>query len=119
MVGSLDSTLMALADPTRRAILNRIAQGEVRVTEVAKPFSVSLNAISKHIQVLERAGLVRRRREGREHLLSLDSRPIDEAAGWIEAHRVMWAKRLDILDELLKAQDRAQPSLSLTPFDEM
>jgi DNA-binding transcriptional ArsR family regulator len=104
---SLDHTLMALADPTRRAILLRLSAGEARVTELAAPFAMSLNAVSKHIQVLERADLVRRRRAGREHFLSFNRQPLDEAAAWIEAARTFWSTRLAALDELLQAEDRA------------
>jgi DNA-binding transcriptional ArsR family regulator len=74
----LDQTLLALADPTRRAILWRLAQGEARVTEVARPFAISLNSVSKHIRRLELAHLVRRRHAGREHLLSFDPAPLDQ-----------------------------------------
>lgn len=98
-------TLLALADPTRRAILDRLSQGAARVTDVARPFGISLNSVSKHIRILERAGLVRRRREGREHILSIDPRPLDEAAGWIERHRAQWSDRLDVLEALLRAED--------------
>lgn len=104
---ALDYTLIALADPTRRAILQRLARGEARVTDLAEPFAMSLNAVSKHIRMLERARLVRRRRAGREHLLSLDPRPLDEAAAWIAAQRDAWTARLDALDALLQAEDRA------------
>lgn len=103
---ALDQTLLALADPTRRAILHRLADGEARVTELAEPFAMSLNAVSKHIRVLERAGLVERRRSGREHLLSINPKPLDDAAAWIEAQRGAWNARLDSLDALLKAEDR-------------
>jgi DNA-binding transcriptional ArsR family regulator len=103
----LDDTLLALADPTRRAILQRLARGEARVTELAQPFAMSLNAVSKHIRMLERARLVRRRRAGREHLLSLDPEPLDAAAAWIDAQRTLWTTRLDALDDLLRAEDRA------------
>jgi DNA-binding transcriptional ArsR family regulator len=103
----LDHTLIALADPTRRAILQRLSRGEARVTELAQPFAMSLNAVSKHIRMLERAHLVRRRRAGREHLLSLDTQPLDAAAEWIETQRALWTARLDALDELLLAEDRA------------
>ena len=103
----LDHTLLALADPTRRKILERLSRGETRVTDLARPFSISLNSISKHIRVLERARLVRRRRSGREHLLSLDPRPIDEAARWIEQQRSAWSKRLDALAALLEEEDEA------------
>ena len=104
---TLDHTLMALADPTRRAILQRLSRGETRVTELARPFAMSLNAVSKHIRVLERARLVRRRRVGREHLLSFQAKPLDDAAAWIETHRALWNARLDTLDALLQAEDRA------------
>lgn len=103
----LDDTLTALADPTRRAILRRLAEGEARVTELARPFRMSLNAVSKHIRMLERARLVRRRRAGREHLLSIDPRPLDEVATWIAAQRAYWTARLDVLDAVLRAEDRA------------
>ncbi|MDB5313371.1 MAG: HTH-type transcriptional regulator [Gemmataceae bacterium] len=103
----LDQTLMALADPTRRAILHRLSEGEMRVTALARPFAMSLNAVSKHIRMLERARLVRRRRAGREHLLSLTPEPLDAAAAWIAEHRALWTARLDALDAMLKAEDRA------------
>lgn len=103
----LDHTLIALADPTRRAILQRLSRGEARVTELAQPFAMSLNAVSKHIRMLERARLVRRRRAGREHLLSLNPQPLDAAAEWIAAQRRLWTARLDALDGLLQAEDRA------------
>lgn len=104
---TLDRTLLALADPTRRAILERLASGEARVTEVARPFSMSLNAISKHIMVLERAKLVKRRREGRDHYLSYRAEPLDAAAKWIEETRNFWASRLDTLERLLREEDAA------------
>src|ERR1700719_4764246 len=90
----LDQTLMALADPTRRAILQRLSAGEARVTELARPFAMSLNAVSKHIRVLEHARLVRRRRAGREHVLSFNARPLEEAAAWIATQRAEWTARL-------------------------
>jgi DNA-binding transcriptional ArsR family regulator len=102
---SLDRTLTALADPTRRAILQRLSRGEARVTELARPFAISLNSVSKHIRVLERARLVRRRRAGREHLLSFDPAPLDEAAAWIEAQRAFWSERLDALERELRKPD--------------
>ena len=108
----MDQTLVALADPTRRAILQRLADGEARVTDLAEPFTLSLNAVSKHIRMLERANLVRRRRSGREHFLSFNPKPLDEAAKWLEAHRALWTARLDTLEALLRAEDRAQ---STTP----
>ena len=101
----LSNTLLALADPTRRAILQRLSRGEARVTELARPFAMSLNAVSKHIRMLERARLVRRRRVGREHLLSLDPAPLDEAAAWMESQRAAWTARLDALGDLLREED--------------
>jgi DNA-binding transcriptional ArsR family regulator len=98
----LDDTLIALADPTRRAILARLALGEARVTELAKPFPISLNSVSKHIRMLERAELVRRRRSGRDHLLALNPRGLDEAAAWIDEQRALWTWRLGELDRILK-----------------
>src|SRR5215468_11094760 len=106
MQTTLNRTLMALADPTRRAILHRLASGETRVTDLAEPFSMSLNSVSKHIRVLERARLVRRRRSGREHLLSIDPAPLDDAAEWINQQRALWNRMLDNLDALLKAEGR-------------
>jgi DNA-binding transcriptional ArsR family regulator len=101
---NLDRTLMALADPTRRAILERLSKGEARVTELAQPFTMSLNAVSKHIRILERARLVRRRCVGRDHFLSLSREPLDEAAAWIEAQRAVWAARLNQLAAILQAE---------------
>ena len=103
----LDATLLALADPTRRAILRRLARGDARVTELARPFDISLNAVSKHIRMLERARLVSRRRAGREHILSFNPRPLDRAAAWIAEQRAFWTARLEALDALLSADDRA------------
>jgi DNA-binding transcriptional ArsR family regulator len=102
---TLDRTLTALADPTRRAILQRLSSGEARVTEVARPFSMSLNAVSKHILVLERAKLVKRREVGREHFLSYRPEPLDTAAEWIASTRSFWATRLDTLEQLLREED--------------
>jgi DNA-binding transcriptional ArsR family regulator len=105
MQPNLDHTLMALADPTRRAILQRLSHGEARVTDLARPFAMSLNSVSKHIRMLERAQLVHRRRHGREHLLSINPQPLDEAAAWIEAQRAAWKERLDVLEAILRAED--------------
>jgi DNA-binding transcriptional ArsR family regulator len=111
---NLDRTLTALADPTRRAILERLSKGEARVTELAQPFTMSLNAVSKHIRILERARLVRRRCVGREHFLSLNREPLDEAAAWIEAQRAIWTSRLDALDAILQAEDARAESYGKT-----
>jgi DNA-binding transcriptional ArsR family regulator len=101
----LDHTLVALADGTRRAILKRLSAGEARVTEVAAPFPISLNSVSKHIRILERAGLVLRRVEGRDHYLSLNPAPLDEMAAWMERERAAWTRRLDRLEAALRADD--------------
>ncbi|MBL8555684.1 MAG: winged helix-turn-helix transcriptional regulator [Phenylobacterium sp.] len=98
----MDETLVALADPTRRAILARLAaEGEARVTDVARPFAISLNSVSKHIRMLERAALVRRRVEGRTHYLTLNPAPLDAAAEWIDAQRRLWSWRLGELEKAL------------------
>ncbi len=102
MQTALDHTMAALADPTRRAILQRLSKGEARVTELARPFDMSLNAVSKHIKLLERAKLVRRRRAGRDHFLSVNPKPLNDAAAWIEKQRAFWTARLDALELALK-----------------
>jgi DNA-binding transcriptional ArsR family regulator len=95
---TLDTVLAAVADPTRRAILDRLAGGEARVTDIAEPFDISLAAVSKHVQALERAGLVRRRRRGREHVLRLDARPLRHVAKWTSRYEQFWNERLDRLE---------------------
>ena len=102
----LDNTLVALADPKRRAILRRLAQGEARVTELAAPFDVSLNAVSKHIKLLERAGLVQRRRVGREHLLRFKPEPLAKVQQWITRQEAFWRSSLDAIDEMLQHEDK-------------
>ena len=104
----LDDTLIALADDTRRTILGRLAAGEARVTEVAQPFGISLNSVSKHIRLLERAGLVRRRIAGRDHFLSLEPKPFDELTQWMLRTREFWSARLDRLEAALRADDAIQ-----------
>jgi DNA-binding transcriptional ArsR family regulator len=94
----LDRVFSAVSDPTRRAILARLADADARVTDVASDFPISLNSTSKHIRVLERAGLVRRTVRGREHILSLEAAPLAEASGWIEHYRRFWSEQLASLD---------------------
>ena len=101
----LDDTLIALADDTRRGILKRLATGDARVTEVAEPFDISLNSVSKHIRILERAGLVSRRIAGRDHFLSLQRQPFDELTKWMLETREFWNSRLDTLEAALRAED--------------
>lgn len=105
----LDATLLALADPTRRAILQRLTAGDARVTELARPFAISLNSVSKHLRQLERAGLVHRRRRGREHVLSLNAAALDEAADWIEIQRAAWRGRLAAIAAVLTETDASAP----------
>jgi DNA-binding transcriptional ArsR family regulator len=102
---NLDYVMTALADPTRREILHRLSKGEARVTQIAQPFEMSLNAVSKHIRLLERAQLVHRRRVGREHILSFNPEPLDQATDWIELQRAAWTARLKLLEALLETQD--------------
>jgi DNA-binding transcriptional ArsR family regulator len=103
----LNAVFAALADPTRRAIIEQLARGEARVTEVAEPFRMSLNAVSKHIRVLQDIGLVRRRIAGRDHYLAFDSGPLDDAGGWLEQARAFWNLRLDKMERLLREQKAA------------
>ncbi|MGE0350887.1 ArsR/SmtB family transcription factor [Hydrogenophaga sp.] len=105
----LDNLFVALADETRRAILARLSSGEARVTEVAAPFAISLNSVSKHIRILERAGLITRRRSGREHVLRLEPRPLAEASDWLQSRQRDWTGRLQRLQALLDAEDAASP----------
>ena len=97
----LSATFAALADPTRRAILARVATGETSVSELARPFDMSLPAISKHLKVLERAGLIVRGREAQWRPCRLKAQPLKDAARWIEAYREHWEQRLDRLDAYL------------------
>jgi DNA-binding transcriptional ArsR family regulator len=98
----LDLTFAALANPTRRAILARLATGEATVNELAEPFSVSLPAISRHLKVLERAGLIMRRRAAQSRPTSLRIEALDEAEAWMETCRVTWESRMDRLEAHLK-----------------
>ena len=92
----------ALADPTRRAILARLGDGEATVTELAEPFDMSMPAVSKHLRVLERAGLIERRRDAQWRRCRLEAGPLKEVAAWTERYRHIWEERLDRLDEYLK-----------------
>jgi len=98
----LDATFAALADPTRRAILARLARGEASVTELAAPFDMSLPAISKHLKVLERAGLVARGREAQSRPCRLVARPLEQASQWLERYRRFWEESFDRLDDYLR-----------------
>ena len=98
----LDRTFAALADPTRRAILARLANGETTVTELAEPFAMSLPAVSKHLKVLERAGLITRGRHAQWRPCRLEPAPLKDASDWLEEYRRLWEERLDRLDEYLR-----------------
>ncbi len=97
----LDSTFAALADPTRRAILARLAGGDASVTDLARPFAMSQPAISKHLKVLERAGLVSRGRDAQRRPCRIDAKPLAEASGWLEGYRRIWEANYERLDALL------------------
>jgi len=106
----LDGLFSAVADPTRRAILARLASADARVTELAGDFPISLNSTSKHIKMLERAGLVRREVIGRDHVLSLDAAPLADAAAWIDHYRSFWEDRLAALETFVKDRRRDKRS---------
>ena len=105
----LGATFAALADPTRRAILSRLANGDATVNELAAPFDVSLPGISKHLKVLERCGLISRGRLAQFRPCHLEVGALDDAADWIEQSRRLWTERFDQLDEHLRAIQRAAP----------
>src|SRR5213594_2408461 len=104
----LSVTFAALADPTRRAILARLAQGEASVTELAEPFAMSLPAISKHLKVLERAGLIARSREAQWRPCRLEAGPLKDAADWLEHYRRFWEKSFDRLERYLRELKRRE-----------
>jgi DNA-binding transcriptional ArsR family regulator len=109
----LDATFAALADPTRRAILARLAAGQASVTELARPFDISQPAISKHLKVLERAGLISRGRDAQRRPRRLEAKPLADATEWLERYRVIWEgnfERLDaVLDELKAIDKKGKP----------
>jgi DNA-binding transcriptional ArsR family regulator len=107
-LSALDNAFAALADPTRRAIVQRLAENPSRVTDVAKPFAMSLNAVSKHVKVLERAGMLKRVRRGREHLLVLRPAPLREVAKWTARYERFWNDRLDQLEQFLEAPHKKE-----------
>jgi len=97
----LDATFAALADPTRRAILARLAQGDASVMELAEPFAMSQPAISKHLKVLENAGLITRGRDAQRRPCRIEAAPLKEATGWLERYREIWERNYQRLDDLL------------------
>jgi DNA-binding transcriptional ArsR family regulator len=109
-VDELSATFAALADPTRRAILARLAEEDATVSELAKPFPVSLPAISRHLKVLERAGLISRNRSAQWRPSSLRAEPLDEATAWMQTCRQLWQSRMDRLDEHLREIQKGRGS---------
>ena len=109
----LDATFAALADPTRRAILARLATGEASVTELAEPFAMSQPAISKHLKVLERAGLITRGRDAQRRPCRIEAQPLAEADEWLERYRQLWESNFqrldDVLDELKARETKPKP----------
>ncbi len=103
----LDGVFHALADPTRRAMLRSLASGERNISELAAPFDMSFVAVSKHVRVLEAAGLVHRRVEGRSHVCTIEPAALASAAEWLRFYERFWTARLDALDALLTGEDRA------------
>lgn len=101
MSSSIDLTFFALSDPTRRAILRQLMRGKATVGELAGLHPISMQAVSKHLRVLERARLVRKAKSGRERLIELHAAPLREAASWLNAYRQFWEKRLDALEGML------------------
>jgi DNA-binding transcriptional ArsR family regulator len=104
MANNLDQVMVAIADPTRRAIIGRLAHGPARISDVAAPFSMSLTGFCKHVRVLERAGLVRRTRQGRENTLQLSAQPLREVARWVSKYGQFWNTRLDRLEGFFAAK---------------
>lgn len=105
---SLDYTLIALADSTRREILRRLARADARVTDLAAPFEISLNSVSKHIKLLERARLVERRKAGREHILRFRPEPLLKVREWVSKQEAFWRAGLESLDALLREEDKTE-----------
>ena len=103
---SLDSTFAALSDPTRRRILESLSRQQMRVTDLAEPFAMSLPAVSKHLRVLESAGLLKRRRFGREHRIELEPAPLQHAQAWIDHYRKFWEGSLDALAAYLETETK-------------
>ena len=112
-VDQLSTTFAALADPTRRAILARLASGECSVTELAEPFDMSMPAVSKHLRVLERAGLIARGRQAQWRPCRIEAAPLKDVAEWAERYRHIWERRLDRLDDYLQ-QLQARPAKEKT-----
>jgi DNA-binding transcriptional ArsR family regulator len=105
----LSTTFAALADPTRRAILARLATGEATVNELAEPFQITVQAVSKHVKVLEKAGLISKGRDAQYRPCRLEAMPLDSAISWMERHRQVWNDRLDLLEQHLRKIQSQHP----------
>jgi DNA-binding transcriptional ArsR family regulator len=108
MTDAFGALLLALSDPTRRSILDRLAKGPARVGEIAAPYPMSLNAVSKHLKVLERAGLPRRAQRGRDHVLTLNAKPLREVARWALKYERYWVEKLDQLEAHFAERSKAR-----------
>jgi DNA-binding transcriptional ArsR family regulator len=106
----LDSTFRALADPTRRGMIASLALGEKSIGELAEPFAMSFAGASKHVKVLEDAGLIARRKQGRTHLISIDAKPLEEAERWMRQWEKFWSVRLDRLEALIERDNKENPN---------
>ena|SRR6201986_1645146 len=104
----LTDVLTAISHPTRRAIIGQLANGPARFLDVAKPFDIALNAVTKHLKLLERAGLIERRKEGREVYISFRGEPLREVAGWVHEYERFWNERLDEFEQFFKNKRRKQ-----------
>src|ERR1700747_1228363 len=104
----LTAILIAIPHPTRRAIIGQLANGPARFLDVAKPFDIALNAVTKHLKLLERAGLIERRKEGREVYISFRGEPLREVAGWVHEYERFWNERLDEFEQFFKNKRRKQ-----------
>jgi DNA-binding transcriptional ArsR family regulator len=109
MANNLDQVIVAIADPTRRAIIGRLAEGPARISDIAAPFAMTLTGVCKHVRVLERAGLVRRTRQGRENTLELQAEPLRDVAKWISLYERFWTARLDRLEGFFAATKKDKP----------
>ena len=106
----LNTTFRALADPTRRGMLANLALGEKSIGELAEPFAMSFAGASKHVKVLEDAGLIARRKQGRTHLISIDAKPLEEAERWMRQWEKFWSVRLDRLEALIERDNKENPN---------
>jgi DNA-binding transcriptional ArsR family regulator len=104
----LSDVLAAISHPTRRAIIDRLAKGPAGFLEIAKPFDLALNAVTKHLKALERAGLIERRKQGREVIISLRGEPLKEVAGWVHHYELFWNERLDQFEQHFKNKKRKE-----------